>query len=128
MGMGSNFPNLFLNFGPNSSAPWLAHQDIATLQGSFVVKLVRGIISNPWFGATKPRKISICPKKDVERKYNDEIQKEQKRFAWAANDCSTYYKNDDGWLTFTMPWGLARFWLLVRKVRWSEWDVREKGP
>jgi hypothetical protein len=23
--------------------------------------------------------------------------------------------NDDVWLTFTMPWGLARFWWLMRK-------------
>jgi hypothetical protein len=90
------------------------------------VKLVRRITFKSWFKTTKDPKISIFPKKNVERKYNDEIQREQKRFAWAANDCSTHYKND-GWLTFTMPWRLAGFWWLMRKVRWSEWDVRESG-
>jgi hypothetical protein len=89
------------------------------MQAKLVAKLIREITSR----SRSKVKVAFSPKREVEQAYNQNIQQLQAgEFAWARSDCTTYYKNDAGWLTFTMPWSSWRFWWLTWRVRWDEWE------
>jgi hypothetical protein len=38
----------------------------------------------------------------------------------------TYYKNDAGWNTYTMPFSYPHFWWMTRKINWREWVIMTK--
>jgi len=119
----SGIPNMFFCFGPNSATVWSSQQDNWELQARFAAKMVRELIRREKEG----KKFAVYPERGVEREYNDELQRRQMgTFVWARPDCVTYYKNDAGWNTYTMPWSYPRFWLMLRKIRWKEWVVLEK--
>jgi cation diffusion facilitator CzcD-associated flavoprotein CzcO len=121
----NQFPNMFMCFGPNSATVWSSQQDIWEQQARFNAKFVREIVKNQKRG----QKLAVHPQRDVERQYNQEVQKGQAgRFVWARPDCVTYYKNDAGWNTFTMPWSWFQFRAMLRKIRWREWETIQKKP
>ncbi|KAK4946331.1 hypothetical protein LTR10_014529 [Elasticomyces elasticus] len=119
----SQFPNMFYCFGPNSAHVWSSQQDNWERQARFAAQVVKESVLR----ARKGIKLAIHPKRDVERQYNDEVQRRQAgTFVWTRPDCVTYYKNDDGWNTYTMPWTWWQFRQMLRKIRWDEWEVIEK--
>ncbi|KAI8933950.1 hypothetical protein NX059_008724 [Plenodomus lindquistii] len=119
----SDFPNMFYCFGPNSGQVWSSQQDTWERQARFVAKAVRVILSKEQQGI----KFAMHPKRSVEITYNKEVQRRQANvFVWAKSSCVSYYKNDEGWITFTMPWTWWQFRRMLRKISWEEWDVIEK--
>jgi cation diffusion facilitator CzcD-associated flavoprotein CzcO len=96
-GLASNqFPNMFCCFGPNSAHVWSSQQDNWEQQARFAAQAVKESVLR----ARKGVKFAMHPNRAVERKYNDEVQRQQAgKFVWARPDCVTYYKNDDGWNT-----------------------------
>lgn len=117
----SNFPNMFMCFGPNTATLWSSQQDNWKLQARFAAQAVRAIDRRSRSHIEK--KFAMYPKREVERTYNDQLQLQQKKFVWADPGCVSYYKNDAGWITYTMPWSYLRFWLMLRKIKWEEWVV-----
>ncbi|KAH8816705.1 hypothetical protein F5884DRAFT_873456 [Xylogone sp. PMI_703] len=115
----SNFPNMFMCFGPNTATVWSSQQDNWKLQAHFAAKAVRAIDkqarSHPGI------RYAMYPNREAERIYNEELQVKQQKFVWADPSCTSYYKNDAGWITYTMPWSYPRFWLMLRKIKWEEW-------
>ena len=122
-GLASNqFPNMFYCFGPNSAHVWSSQQDNWEQQARFAAKVVKEAVIR----ARKGTKLAIHPNLAVERKYNDEVQAGQSgTFVWARPDCVTYYKNDAGWNTYTMPWTWRQFRRMLSKIRWNQWEVIE---
>jgi cation diffusion facilitator CzcD-associated flavoprotein CzcO len=119
----SQFPNMFYCFGPNSAHVWSAQQDSWERQARFVSKAVKEMVQRERKGI----KFAMHPRRDVELEYNAEVQSRQAgTFVWARDDCVTYYKNDDGWNTFTMPWSWWQFRRMLRKIFWNQWEVIEK--
>ncbi|OQV01812.1 hypothetical protein CLAIMM_07103 [Cladophialophora immunda] len=119
----SQFPNMFYCFGPNSAHVWSSQQDNWERQARFTAKVVKEAVLR----ARKGVKLAIHPRRDFEREYNVEVQRRQTgTFVWARPDCVTYYKNDDGWNTFTMPWTWWQFRRMLRKIHWDQWEVIEK--
>ncbi|KEF51206.1 uncharacterized protein A1O9_12709 [Exophiala aquamarina CBS 119918] len=119
----SKFPNMFMCFGPNSATVWSSQQDNWELQARFAANAIREIIQREKRGM----KLAMYPDRDRERAYNDEVQRQQAGIVWAQSDCVTYYKNDAGWITYTMPWSFPKFWWMLRKIRWNEWVTVEKS-
>ncbi len=117
----SNFPNMFMCFGPNTATLWSSQQDNWTLQAEFAAKAVKEMDKRS--RKNPGRKFAMFPTRQAERAYNDELQVKQKDFVWADPGCTSYYKNDAGWITYTMPWSYPRFWLMLRKIKWEEWEV-----
>jgi len=116
-----NFPNMFLCSGPNTASVWSSQQDNWILQAKLAAKAIRAMDrrarKEPGF------KLAMYPKKEAERDYNELLQSEQRRFVWADAVCTSYYKNDAGWITFTMPWSYSQFWWMLRKIDWNQWEV-----
>lgn len=123
-GLATNgFPNMFMCFGPNSATLWSSQQDNWEQQARFNSKVIKELTRRERNG----RKLAIHPAPDVERAYNLELQKRQDGvFVWSRRDCLTYYKNDAGWITYTMPWTGWEFKTMLRKIRWHEWISIEK--
>ncbi|EXJ68486.1 uncharacterized protein A1O5_08279 [Cladophialophora psammophila CBS 110553] len=119
----SQFPNMFYCFGPNSAHVWSSQQDNWERQARFAAKAVKESVLR----ARKGVKFAMHPKRAVERRYNDEVQRQQAgKFVWARPDCVTYYKNDAGWNTYTMPWTWWQFRQMLTNINWKEWEVIEK--
>lgn len=119
----SQFPNMFYCFGPNSAHVWSAQQDSWERQARLAAEAVKTMVQRE----KKGMKFAMHPRKDVELTYNAEVQRRQAgQFVWARDDCVTYYKNDAGWNTFTMPWTWWQFKRMLRKIFWNEWEVIEK--
>lgn len=119
----SQFPNMFYCFGPNSLHVWSSPQDTWERQARFAANAVKEILLQERKGV----KFAMHPKRSVELTYNAEVQKRQANvFVWAKSSCVTYYKNDAGWNTFTMPWTWWQFQRMLRKIFWEEWEVIEK--
>ncbi|OAL45651.1 FAD/NAD(P)-binding domain-containing protein [Pyrenochaeta sp. DS3sAY3a] len=123
-GLASNqFPNMFYCFGPNSAHVWSSQQDSWERQARFAAKAVKEMVVRERKGV----KFAMHPRRDVEIEYNAKVQEKQAGiFVWARSDCVTYYKNDDGWNTYTMPWSWWQFKRMLRKIFWNEWEVIEK--
>ncbi|KAL6228768.1 hypothetical protein BDW75DRAFT_226288 [Aspergillus navahoensis] len=119
----SQFPNMFYCFGPNSAQVWSSQQDTWEQQARFATKAVKEILRRERKGV----KFAMHPKRSVELEYNAEVQNRQAGvYVWAKSSCVTYYKNDNGWNTFTMPWTWWQFRRMVRKIFWDQWEVIEK--
>ncbi|KAF2846859.1 FAD/NAD(P)-binding domain-containing protein [Plenodomus tracheiphilus IPT5] len=119
----SQFPNMFYCFGPNSAHVWSSQQDTWERQAQFATKAVKAILHKERKGI----KLAMHPKRSVEREYNAEVQSRQANvYVWAKPNCVTYYKNDEGWNTFTMPWSWWQFRRMLRKIFWDQWEVIEK--
>lgn len=119
----SQFPNMFYCFGPNSAHVWSSQQDSWERQARFAAKAVKEVVVRERKGV----KFAMHPRRDVEIEYNAKVQEKQAgTFVWARSDCVTYYKNDDGWNTYTMPWSWWQFKRMLRKIFWNEWEVIEK--
>ena len=122
-GLASNgFPNMFYCFGPNSAHVWSSQQDNWERQARFAVRVVRETVLRGRRGV----KLAIHPRKEVERAYSDEVQQKQGQLVWTRSDCVTYYKNDDGWNTYTMPWTWWQFRRMLSRIHWEQWEVIEK--
>ena len=119
----SGFPNMFYCFGPNSAHVWSSQQDNWEQQARLATKFVREIVERARVG----KKLAVHPNRDAERNYNTAVQHGQSGvFVWSDASCVTYYKNDDGWNTYTMPWTWWQFRRMLRKIRWEQWEVIEK--
>jgi len=119
----SGFPNMFMCFGPNSAQVWSSQQDTWERQATFNSKMVKEINAARRGGF----KLAVHPKREVERKYNDTVQREQVgKFVWMDPGCVTYYKNDAGWNTYTMPWSWYKFRGLLRRIKWDQWVAIRK--
>jgi cation diffusion facilitator CzcD-associated flavoprotein CzcO len=119
----SKFPNMFMCFGPNSASLWNSQQDNWELQARFAAKAVREIVQR----GAKGERVAIHPAPERETEYNHEVQVKQSKFVWSEQSCVTYYKNDEGWNTYTMPWTYSQFRNLLSKIRWGEWSVISKS-
>lgn len=119
----SNFPNMFMCFGPNTATVWSSQQDNWEQQARFAAKAIREVV----LLSRKGIRFSMAPNHEVERKYNEEVQRRQlDTMVWARPDCVTYYKNDAGWNTYTMPWSWWQFRWMLRKIKWNEWVTVKK--
>jgi hypothetical protein len=116
-----NFPNMFMCFGPNTATLWSSQQDNWTLQAEFAAKSIQAMTRMT--NRESNKQFAMYPTDEAERDYNDRLQVEQKHFVWADAGCTSYYKNDAGWITYTMPWSYPRFWWMLRKINWNEWKV-----
>jgi len=113
----SGFPNLFLMYGPNTN---LGHSSIVFMlesQYRYLLKAMRAM-RDGGLGRLEVRK-------DVQRAYNEEVQRRLKGSVWNAGRCASWYLDDDGenavmWSDFT--------WRFRRLADSFELDEHEVEP
>jgi cation diffusion facilitator CzcD-associated flavoprotein CzcO len=111
----AGFPNLFLMYGPNTN---LGHSSIVYMlesQYRYLLAAMRAMRDGD-LGRLEVRE-------DVQRAYNEDVQRRLKGSVWNAGRCASWYLDDDGenavmWSDFT--W---RFRRLAGRFELSEHEV-----
>ena len=103
----SGFPNLFLIYGPNTN---LGHNSIVYMLESQFEYLVRALRAMSERGLGR-----IEVRRDVQRRFNESVQRRLKKTVWNAGRCASWYLDEDGenpimWSDFTF-----RFRALARR-------------
>jgi len=102
------FPNLFFVVGPNTG---LGHSSMVFMIESQVAYIVDAVTHLKTHGIT-----SAEPRAEVQRAYNDALQRRMRRTVWSAGGCASWYLDSHGrnvtlWprATFTFRRELAQF-------------------
>jgi len=94
----TGFPNLFLMYGPNTN---LGHNSIVYMLESQFEYLVRALRAMRERGLGR-----LEVREDVQREFNQGVQRRLKRTVWNAGRCASWYLDEDGenpvmWSDFT---------------------------
>jgi len=90
----SGFPNMFMLYGPNTN---LGHHSILFMvecQIDYVLKALGSLDADP------ARTLDVAP--EVQRRYNEELQRDLAGTAFAAG-CASWYKTGDGRVVNNWP-------------------------
>ncbi len=112
----AGFPNVFLLLGPNSG---LGHNSVvfmAESQVNYVLQALRLL------GRRRAGTVEVRP--DVQRRYNDDLQRRLAGTVWNTGGCTSWYLDRNGvnralWPTFT--W---RYWLRTRRLDSADFEIR----
>jgi cation diffusion facilitator CzcD-associated flavoprotein CzcO len=111
----SDFPNLFLMYGPNTN---LGHNSIIFMiecQTDYILDCLRQM---------QERGIRcIDPRREVMEAYDARVQRELQRTAWAATGKS-WYKTEDGRITNNWSGSTIRYWWNTRRADLSAYRQR----
>ena len=102
------YPNFYQLVGPNTG---LGHNSIIFMiecQAKYIVELIQ------MAKAEKADYVDV--KADVQREFNDELQKEFVGTVWSTG-CTSWYQQADGRNVAIWPSSTWRYWLETRKVR-----------
>jgi len=109
----SGYPNLYQLVGPNSG---LGHNSIIFMieaQADYIVQCIQTL--------RKKGADYLNLKQEVQRKFNEEVQKAIQGTVWTTG-CTSWYQQDDGKNVAIWPWSTWRYWLRTRKVNESEYQ------
>ncbi|MGH0029215.1 MAG: flavin-containing monooxygenase [Myxococcota bacterium] len=106
----AGFPNFFMMYGPNTN---LGHNSIVFMiecQARYIVSCIEQLAARglAWLDL----------RRDVMEAWDDRLQRELSRTAWAATDRS-WYKNAAGRITQNWSGTTTRYWWRTRKVDMS---------
>lgn len=108
----SGFPNFFMTYGPNTN---LGHNSIIFMiecQTQYILDCLRQMEDR------RLRSIEVRP--EVQRAFNERLQRELARTVWAAPDRS-WYKNDAGKITNNWSGPTLRYWWQTRRAELREY-------
>src|SRR5690554_783641 len=109
----SGYPNLYQLVGPNSG---LGHNSIIFMieaQSDYIVQCIQTLRSK---GADY---LNLKP--EVQRKFNQDVQKAVQGTVWTTG-CTSWYQQEDGKNVAIWPWSTWKFWLRTRKVNEAEYQ------
>ncbi|MBW9111902.1 flavin-containing monooxygenase [Microbacterium ureisolvens] len=107
-----DFPNMFLNYGPNTN---LNHNTIATmleLQHEYIVQAIRVLLQDPNY--------AFDVRSDVLRAFNDRVQVELEKSSYSS-DCSSWYKNAAGRVVNNWSGTVEEYRLLTESVNLDDY-------
>ena len=109
----SGYPNMFQLVGPNAG---LGHNSII-----FMIEAQADYIIDCMKKASKQDADYINVKPEVQRRFNERVQKAMKGTVWSTG-CNSWYQQDDGKNVAIWPYSTWRFWLETRRVKESEYE------
>ncbi|MFB5650098.1 flavin-containing monooxygenase [Leptospira wolffii] len=121
----SGFPNLFLIVGPNTG---LGHSSMILMIESQVQYTLQGIRY-----LTKKNVKFLDVRKDVQDRYNEEIQKRLSKSVWQTGGCISWYNTSTGrnttlWPGFTFEFKARTFFLRPRDYEFVKTDGKAEKP
>lgn len=111
----SNFPNLFMLYGPNTN---LGHNSILVMieaQVGYAIDLIQQL------DARRARRFDV--KRAVMDDYNRALQRDLAKSVWAEADAS-WYKLADGTITNNWPHSTIRYRRLLRRADLAVYEIR----
>ncbi|TGL61120.1 NAD(P)/FAD-dependent oxidoreductase [Leptospira sarikeiensis] len=121
----SGFPNLFMIVGPNTG---LGHSSMILMIESQVQYTLQGI------RYLRKKNIKfIDVRKDIQDKYNTEIQKRLSKSVWLTGGCVSWYNTSTGrnttlWPGFTFEFKARTFFLSPKDYEFVRVDGKAKRP
>ncbi len=115
----AGYPNAFILLGPNVGN---GHGSVTTLVELLSDYIVRGIETAQRIGAR-----SIEPRADVQKKWNDEVQRALEGTVWNDGGCSSYYIDATGRNSAIYPWTTIRFRRDTERFELGDYEVELPG-
>jgi 4-hydroxyacetophenone monooxygenase len=100
-----NFPNLFMVWGPGSSAPTSAIM-FTEWTSRYIHDAIIQMVEN---GIT-----AMEPMEDLYFDYNERAQARREMLVFNAPGISNWFKDPSGKITSALPWKLTEYWRMVR--------------
>src|SRR5580765_6789568 len=113
----SNFPNLFLMYGPNTNI--VINGSItyfSECEAQFIVESI-GMLLRGGFRAMEP-------KGELHDAYNVMIDEGNHQMAWGVSDVNTWYRNAKGRIAQNWPFDLVRYWRQTRAPDADDYVLR----
>jgi 4-hydroxyacetophenone monooxygenase len=110
------FPNFFMIYGPNTNI---------VVNGSIVffsecsVRYILGCLKL----LIEENLTAIAPRPDVTQAFNEKVDAENARMAWAAPDVNSWYKNAHGRVAQNWPFALVDYWNATRAPEKADFEV-----
>ncbi|QIS15533.1 flavin-containing monooxygenase [Nocardia arthritidis] len=112
------FPNMFLVYGPNTSLGAGSIVFMHERQARYIRQLIEHLAAH--------RDSALEVRADVERRYDDEIQRRLQHTAWTG--CASWYRNANGRVTANWPGTVTEYHRRTRKVDFADFHHVPAGP
>ncbi len=113
----SGFPNLFMTIGPNIANGHTSALVLIEAQMRYIVESVQAM--------DRERLASLDVRADVQRRYNEKVQRALQPTVWNAGGCASYYLDRNGRNSSIYPWTTID---LRRRMRSIDLDSYETSP
>ncbi len=116
----TNFPNLFMVYGPNTN---LGHNTITFMierQAEYIVKCLDRM--------SKSNLASIEITREAQERFNRELQARLAKTTWADPHCSSWYKTADGRITQNWAGHTREYRQATQEVAWADYATRSREP
>ena len=108
----NKFPNMLWMFGPNSAAPWANLTTVFEAQAKYNAQVIKRIKQK-----SQSHPYALMVKASAQDNYNQWIQDNMGAIAIVSPNCSNYYINSKGHITFNWPFtGYYYQWCLLWPV------------
>ncbi|MEM1171407.1 MAG: NAD(P)/FAD-dependent oxidoreductase [Cyanobacteria bacterium P01_H01_bin.35] len=111
--MVSGFPNFFMLYGPNTNLGSNSIIFMIESQVNYIMSCIKII--------QKKSIESLDIKPDILSEFNQKLQTDAEKTVW-ANNCSSWYKTDQGKITNNWPYSSVRYWLTTLKANLKDFN------
>lgn len=115
-------PNFAMMYGPNTN---LGHNSIILMieaQSAYINRLIDAICT--YSGQDGGDPLQISPRQSVTEAYNRKVQASLSRSTLASNQCSSWYKSDDGLITTNWSENVVEYQRQVSTIDWNDFDLQ----
>lgn len=111
----TDFPNLFVLYGPNTN---LGHNAITFMlerQVEYVVKALDGLAETD--------KAAMAPSRAAQDRFNAQVQADLEKTVWADPACNSWYKNEHGKITQNWSSHTRDYAAAVAEVKFEDYEL-----
>lgn len=118
-------PNFAIMYGPNTN---LGHNSIILMieaQSAYINRLIKAVCSNshdPGQGY-----LSITPRESATETWNSKLQTALGRSTLASDQCSSWYKSEEGLITTNWSENVVEYQRQVSKIEWDDYELEGPG-
>ena len=105
--MSPGFPNFFTLYGPNTNLGLNSIIFMVECQVNFVIRCIRRMMHDG--------DQTIEVKEEVVDEFDRRLQKSLARTVWSGDDCSSWYKSSNGFITNNWGSSVFTYWYRTRK-------------
>lgn len=118
-----SLPNFGIFYGPNTN---LGHNSIVLMIES-QSRYLNAMVSKVLEARKQGKQLTLLPKPEVVRKFNDELQQELGSSSFADPKCQSWYKNADGKITNNWSQTVVDYQHKLERVHWDDFIVEGSG-
>lgn len=116
-------PNFAIMYGPNTN---LGHNSIILMieaQSAYINRLIKAVCSH----SNDQGYLSITPREDTTEAWNSKLQTALGKSTLASDQCSSWYKSDQGVITTNWSENVVEYQREVNKIDWDDYELEGPG-